>query len=210
MKRFSLFLDFDDTLVETRHLVAQYLGKRYGIQLQAEEISDNNGFDQALKKYGVNIGYNEVYLDFGKNFFPSFDLQEFKLYPGAKEAILHLSEIYNLYIVTSRQRCEKTHIKNILRHNEILHCFKEDEIHCVWDWQDDHFVSEPKRNFVEKKRPEETVTGFIDDSIDEIRCFINTKNVASTVLFDPKRTYNKEAIGFEVFHDWKTIEKIFS
>jgi 5'(3')-deoxyribonucleotidase len=135
-------------------------------------------------------------------------LQEFKLYPGAKEAILHLTEIYNLYVVTSRQKCEKTHIENILRHNEILHCFNE--IHCVWDWQDGHFVSEPKKVFVEKKRSEETIIGFIDDSIDEVRWIISTKNIASPALFDPKRTYPKEAIGFEIFHDWKTIEKIFS
>lgn len=119
-----------------------------------------------------------------------------------------MSEIYNLYIVTSRQKCGKTYIENILKHNEILHCFKE--IHCVWDWQDGRFVSEPKKVFVEKKIIEGTAIGFIDDSIEEVRWFINTKNMASPALFDPQKTYPKEGIGFEIFNNWKQIEKIFS
>lgn len=208
MKAFSLFLDFDDTIVETRSLIAQYFNKRYGVAITAEDIKNNNGFDLALKNKGVSIEDNNVYLDFGKNFFSSFSLENFNLYPGAKDAILNLSEIYNLYIVTSRQKSEETDIREILKHHGLHYCFKD--IHCVWDFKENHFVSEPKKSFIQKKRETEIGISFIDDSIDEVLEVMKTRCITSPALFDPLKGYPKEGVGFEIFNNWKQIEKIFS
>lgn len=208
MKKYSFFLDFDDTLIETKHLVAQYLNKKYGVDLTTEDLVDNNGFNNTLCANGVGVSYNEVYLDFGKNFFPSFSLKDFLLYPNAKETIINLSSIYNLYITTSRQKVEKTYIEEILKYHEIYSCFQD--IHCVWNYNGNYFVSETKSSFVEKKKDQETGIGFIDDSLAEVKEIVKTRCVASPSLFDPKKKYQKEGMGFEIFYNWKQIEKIFS
>ncbi len=208
MSRFSFFLDLDDTVIKSKTHVASYLSNKYGVTIRPEDLVDNNGFHNTLNSHGVNVSYNEVYLDFGKNFFSSFSLQDFSLYPGAKEAIVSLSRFYNLYIVTSRQKNEKPYIEEILKYHEILSCFRD--IHCVWDWKDGSFVSEPKASFIEEKRKTEVGVCFVDDSIEEIQRIAKSNLVISRILFDPQRSYSKEGIGFEVFNNWGQVKKMFA
>lgn len=208
-RRYAFFVDFDDTLVETRHLVAQYFSKKYGVIILPEDILDNNGFDSALRIKGVKESSDQIYLDFGKNFFNNFKVEDFCLYDGVKEAIISLSSIYNIYIVTSRQKSERVYIENILRHNGVLQYVSE--VHCVWDWDDQnkHFISDSKASFIERKREKEIGIAFVDDSIKEVLDV--TKCIASPVLFDPKHKYTKENRGLlSVFSTWKQIEEIFS
>lgn len=204
MKRYSFFVDFDDTSIPTKHLVAQYLGNKYGVKLNSGDLTNNNAFDQTLKNFGVDIGYNEVYLDFGKNFFPSFDIENFMLYPGEKEAIEKLSEIYNIYIVTSRQENEKEYIKDILKKNNIFDCFQG--IHCVWKWEKGFFKEDSKASFM--KRQEGANIGFLDDSLHEIKNAL--KESIYPILFDPFCSHKGEGLGYEVCSTWKQVEKIFS
>ena len=205
MKRYSFFVDFDDTIVPTKHLVAQYLSNKYNVPVETKDLTDNNGFNKTILDKGVTVGYNEVYLDFGKNFFPNFGIKDFIFYPGAKDAIERLSEIYNLYIVTSRQEEEKENLKNILKFNNVLECFQD--IHCVWKWGNNHFVEDSKTSFM--KRQEGTNIGFLDDSLAEIKS-ATKESIIYPVLFDPYGTHKGESFGYDVCSSWEKVKKTFS
>lgn len=205
MKRFSFFVDFDDTITPTKHLVAQYLSSRYGVNLTRDDITNNNDFGLILKSSGVNVDRNQIYLDFGKNFFPSFALENFALYSGAKEAIEKLSEIYNIYIVTSRQESEKKYLRDILEFYNLFKCFED--IHCVWKWNGGQFIEDSKTSFM--KRQKGTNIGFLDDSLEEIKNAVK-ETIGYPVLFDPFLIHKKEGLGYDVCSSWEKVEKTFS
>lgn len=206
MKKGLYFVDLDDTLISTRHLVVAYMNHRYQIKTMEEDLKDNNSFHLVVNKFRPEhtTTYNDVYLDFARNFFPFFRPEDFCLFDGAREAIQKMYEKNCLFITTTRQDIEKEEIKKILRYHEILHFFSD--IHCVWRWENNKFVSIPKVSFI-NSLPGVKV-GQIDDSLFEIKESVG--NVLYPILFDPERKYVGETAGFEIVSHWKQIQDEYS
>lgn len=206
MKNFSFFFDFDDTLIPTKHLVVKYMNSTYNINTNTGDWVDNDNYDSVIKKFKPDscVIPDEIYLNFGRDFFPFFSLEEFSLFDGAREAIEEMHEKYNLYVVTSRQGKEKNHIKKILKNQGVLDLFEY--VHCVYNWENNKFISQPKAEFI-KSIPGVKI-GFLDDSLSEV-----TKSIGSVLcplLFDPHGKHTKEVGRLEIVSCWKQVKREFA
>jgi len=203
MKRYNLFLDFDDTISPTKNLITCYFNNKYNLNCREEDFQDNDNFEKAIVEKGYDISSDELYLDFGENFFPCFiNSDQIRLFDGAKEAIKEFSNIYNLYIVTSRQKKEEKYIRQIIEKNDLSKCISG--IHCVWDFRNGSFQEEPKLQFMQTRSG--TNVGFIDDSIKEIH---KASPLINSVLFDPKKKHSASR-SYETVSSWADLRRIFT
>ena len=66
-----LFLDFDDTLVVTRHLVIQFLNSFYRIQIPSDMYLCGNSLEEVVNTYLPNnkqVTRHQLYDDYAINF----------------------------------------------------------------------------------------------------------------------------------------------
>ena len=204
MKKSNVFLDFDDLIVKTKPAVISYVYDRYGVKITDSEYYNENGsLHDVIKRYNphLSVTFNELYLDYGKNFLASLEWnRNIPLMEDVQEIIPMLSRKYNLFIVTARQKIGLEVIDK-LTVEFFGKCFKE--IHCVWEWVDDvGFCESSKKSFISKVQGEKVV--FIDDSKKEIK---KMENILPTYLFDPEGLCKPEN-GINIVRSWKEIGTI--
>ena len=202
-----MFIDFDDTILNTRPLTTQYMNQKYGINTTEDDWLDNDHFDSVVnsfRKDKIPVKPEDVYLSFGKEFFHTFDLKSFHFLENAIETIANLSCHYSLYIITSRQKSEKKNIETILKKGGIYNCFSG--IHCVWDFDytKEEFRAIPKAQFIENVKSGINI-GAIDDSKKELELIGN--RVLVPTLFNPNKKEQKGIL--EIARDWQDILNIF-
>lgn len=203
-KKRNLFFGFDDTIVPIKNLMADYISNKYGIRAR-EEDCDIYNFCQTINQTSpkIKMSYSDLYLNFGMNFFSSFNLKnDFRLFDGAKEIIPLLSEAYNLYIVSTRRSSEKGFMSEILQNNGVFEYFSK--IYCFRDYTNNSYRGLNKIDFI--KNIDKTNVAFIDSSIKDIE---KTRNIIDSFLFDPKNFYKNET-EIERFSNWEQIGKTFS
>jgi len=204
-KKWNLFFGFDDTIVPTKNLMADYIYNKYGITAK-EEDCDIYNFCQTINQTSPKIkkvSYFDLHLNFGINFFSSLDLKnDFKLFDGAKEIIPLLSEAYNLYIISPRRSPEKGFMSEILQNNGIFEYFSK--IYCFGDYINNSYRGLNKVDFI--KSTNRTNMALVDSSIGDIK---KIRNTIDSFLFDPKDCYMNET-EIERFSSWEQIGKTFS
>ena len=185
MRKPILFFDWDDTMINSRPLKISYFEKRYGISITYEELNHKNAnsLNDFLnsKKSGLNISFDEAYLDYARNFWKSFNWNKDLIFlPYSIEVIKSLSFHYDLYIVTQSQKTEKVFIQEIVN-KYFSNCFSG--IHCVWEYvYGSGYLGNSKLDFI--KNIEGEKIAFVDDSVSEI---LKVQPFIDSYLFDPKK-----------------------
>ena len=205
MEKPNIFLDLDDLIIKTKAVALSYINKKYGVQITYDEyVNNNDELHKIIQRHNsnFNLTFDEVYLDYGKNFLASMEWHEdVELMEDVQEVISLLSQKYTLWVVTARQKVGLNVINHLLNRH-FQGCFKG--IHCVYEWIEGigyHGIS--KKDFISNVSGEKLA--FIDDSPKEI---LRMKNIIPTYLFDQDRLYNSME-GVNRVQSWRDIGRIF-
>jgi len=203
MKKSNLFFDLDDTILNTKPIVIEYINKKYNVNITEDDYNYHDNFPEVIKKYDPNFGmsFEDFYLDYGKNFITSIDSNKnIQLIEGAGNILPLLSEKYNLFIVTTRQKSGIDVIKYLLKKHLAKNYFKQ--IHCVWKKVGRTFVARPKKDFILDTYGKNIA--FIDDSIKEVK---KMSEFLPTFLFDQKGI--NKVNGVQSLKNWEEISERF-
>lgn len=123
----TIIFDFDGTLGNSFNFFVNFYHNeilKLGHNITKEEIRKlirNKHLSEIMKEYNISK-LKAIYLFFRfKKDFKKVN-EKIKLFPEIKKLLLELEKKYDLVLLTSN---DKKHIKNILKKNKILHCFKE-------------------------------------------------------------------------------------
>lgn len=150
---------------------------------------------------GIDLTFEEFYLDFTKNYTMSKSLhKDALLLPYAKEIIKELAKKYTLFISTARNSLGIDVIKYILRKNSLLQYFYG--YHFCYYFNDKmEFMKSPKTEFISSFNGKAAY--FIDDSNKEIE---RTKSIIPSILLDTTGTRKVE--GTWSLNGWREIGDI--
>ncbi len=201
----TVFYDFDDTMLDTRHLVAAYINLRYGTNISAEMYLSGNSLELAVNAAlppGKAVSRDRFYEDFDRLFLRSMKWHS-KAVPvkDAEKYIPMISRKYNQWVVTARQDgCAPIFSKLCKKFfgNHISGA------HFVWSRTGEcqFEMNQSKRDFI-ASFPGNKVA-FFDDNPEEVR---KTGEVITTYLFDPNDHHHHET---DIQHRVKSWEEIAS
>ena len=164
-----LFLDFDDTLVVTRHLVIQFLNSFYRIQIPSDMYLCGNSLEEVVNTYLPNnkqVTRHQLYDDYAINFLASKKIHD-DAYPmeGTEIFIPQLALRYDLWVVTARQDGCRHVVENLCKK-----FFSRSIVgmHFVWKRVAPMQFSEnaSKKQFIASTRGEKIA--FLDDNPNEV------------------------------------------
>ncbi|MEI6022364.1 MAG: hypothetical protein WCQ32_00795 [bacterium] len=205
MKKQNLFFDLDGMKFDTLPVFVSYINNRYGIQTKtSDHIGNNDRLDAVIKKHAphITLSWEEIYKDVGENFHSSIvwhkDVEPME---DMCEVISLLSNKYNLYTVTARQKVG-VHVVQYLLDTHIPGCI--DDIHCVWDYiEGKGFFEISKKDFIKNTQGDNI--GFFDDSLNEV---MKVKNTIPSYLFDPMDLY-ADVQGVTRIRSWQQIGHLY-
>lgn len=205
MKKQNLFFDFDGMKFNTLPALVAYVNHRYEINtLPSEYIGNNDSLDVIIKKHSpnVNLSWEDIYIDVGKNFHSSIEWhEEVKPMDGMCEVISLLSSKYKLFTVTARQKPGINVIQHLLD-EYIPGCISH--IHCAWEHHPvKGFIETSKRDFILSVNGENIA--FFDDSLNEIK---KTADIIPSYLFDEMNIHENSGIENRINH-WERIGEMF-
>ncbi|MFA6920085.1 MAG: HAD hydrolase-like protein [Candidatus Paceibacterota bacterium] len=203
MKKSNLFFDLDDTILNTKPVVIEFINKKYNVNITESDYRYNDNFPEVIKKYDpkFKMSFEDFYIDYGKNFIASIDSNKnIQLISGAKVVIPFLYEKYNLFIVTAREKSGMNVINYLLKKYLSKNYFKQ--IHCVWRRAGDTFVAESKKDFILSIHGKKVA--FIDDSVKEVQ---KMSDFLPTFLFDQKD--ENKIDGIKTLKNWSEIAEMF-
>jgi 5'(3')-deoxyribonucleotidase len=202
MHKPTLFLDFDDVLVNTEPLTRRYVFERYGVRLPDGYVCGHSLHQLVNNALPITdqLDQHHFWLEHKAHFQMSRTWQRhLEPIPGADWVIQELAKTYTLWLVTARSQ------NGISLINEILDCLFPTAftgIHCVWHYhRNGHFVERPKHEYMERVAPEQRVC-FIDDHPTEIR---HASSVLTSYLFDPNHWHTGATDIKHRVHSWEEI-----
>lgn len=198
----KIFLDFDDTLFFTKPAIFQYVEDTYGVTINQTKWHCGNSLPEIINAYAGEelVEVDSFWRNYARDFLMSVEKhQTVQPLPDMVEVINELSEIYELYIVTARQKVGIKVIDHLVT-KHIDGCIKH--IHCVWDTDGSTYKPTYKHEYVGQHLGEKIA--FIDDHPQEVE---KMSPVAPSFLFDPNGLH-PDHLG-EKFVSWKEIGNRF-
>lgn len=209
MNKPFLFLDFDDTLVNTEILFRRWIVETFGVEAPAGYINHNelpeiiNSLIPGIQKIDPNAFYRKMNEEFLHNDFWCSQLVPLS---GADAVLPKLAEKYNLQIVTARPTTSFEVVNKIL--NRLFpNCISS--VSFVWRLDENGVYQKinDKHEIVSLKNGQRA--GFVDDSPSEVMKFIN-REVEQVILFDPQERHNSVFPSpIKKIKSWKEIEDLF-
>lgn len=180
-----LFFDFDNTLIDVRHVLARFLKDHYDFEIDLGTFIDGSNLPILINERLPDedkIDEHAFYRHCSMHFTGSIEWHtDCEPIPGAVETLQLLKNQYELWIVTARDLATKPVVDYILEKN-FPGLFSG--AHFVWQFDDDQqrFVGVPKKDFIMDFDLRRAKIAFFDDSPGEI---LATQNHLPAYLFDP-------------------------
>jgi len=191
----AFILDFDGVTAITEHLWIEYVNKKYGINTKKVDYCNGMTLEGMVNKLtGLNLTFEEFYLDFTQNFTMSFEIHhDVSLLPDAAFVIKELSRKYGLFLSTARNSLGREVIKYILKRHDVAKYFNG--YHFVYSLTErNEFIKRPKTDFISSFQGR--VAYFMDDSDYEIE---KSKSLVPSILFGGT---NKSVVGAWSSDNW--------
>lgn len=188
MSKTKLFLDFDNTIVDTIAAV---------VSLYNEDYSSHDGFVSINPKDVTSWEFKEcnlaTYEEIDKYFGDERFFQRIKLYPGARQALRSLSHMYDITIVShgyaKNLELKKKWIKDKL--------FKE-----IFDSNcNAEFIGVDWKEHSDKSHVDMSNSIFVDDSIKNLE----TSNAKHKILYGEYMDWNNMNNKFIRCKNWKNL-----
>lgn len=178
--RARIFIDFDDTVVQTRPLAAAFLRKHYGAHIpMGQEYNGDNLFALVSQHLppDAQMSEKDFWLHYSHEHLASHEWHR-SAEPtlGATDIIPRLAKHYELWTVTARPTLSREVVHTVLE-RLFPNCFTDS--HFVWHFDGTEFVGTPKHTFMELMG---SGVAFVDDSPHEIA---RAQHVVESFLFDP-------------------------
>lgn len=202
-----LYFDCDGFLFDTIPAHIDYLYHKYGFTATRKDFHDSPKLHTLVKKYHplLDISYEQVYQDLGKNFIASKEWHDnVKPMPGMPEVIHKLSKYYDMYIATARPISGSGVVEML------VDTFIPDTIsgyHYVWrenknnGW--DYFA---KKDFIDSHISDVEKVAFFDDTLREV---VDVQPILPAYLFDHYKWYTDDPRvaqhHIKLVHSWKEI-----
>ena len=190
MNRSKLFLDFDNTIVDTIAAV---------VSLYNEDYSSHDGFAPINPKDVTSWEFKEcnlaTYGEIDKYFGDERFFQRIKLYPGARQALRSLSHMYDITIVShgyaKNLKLKEKWVKDKL--------FKE-----IFDSScNAEFIGVDWKEYSDKSHVDMSDSIFVDDSIKNLE----TSNAKYKILYGEYMDWNNMNNKFIRCKNWKNLTK---
>ena len=190
MSKTKLFLDFDNTIVDTIAAV---------VSLYNEDYSSHDGFIPINPKVVTSWEFKEcnlaTYGEIDKYFGDERFFQRIKLYPGARQALRSLSHMYNIAIVShgyaKNLKLKEKWVKDKL--------FKE-----IFDSScNAEFIGVDWKEYSDKSHVDMSDSIFVDDSIKNLK----TSNAKYKILYGEYMDWNNMKNEFIRCKNWKNLTR---
>ena len=190
MGRPKLFLDFDNTIVDTIAAV---------VSLYNEDYADKDGFVKINPSEVTSWEFTEcnlaTYEEIDKYFGDERFFQRIKLYPDASQVLFSLSCIYDITIVShgyskNLKLKEKWVTENLF--NKIF-----------YNGCNAKFIGVDWKEYSDKSHVDMSDSIFVDDSIKNLE----TSNAKYKILYGEYMDWNKTNNKFTRCENWEILEK---
>lgn len=190
MSKTKLFLDFDNTIVDTIAAV---------VSLYNEDYSSHDGFVPINPKDVTSWEFKEcklaIYEEIDKYFGDERFFQRIKLYPGAKQSLHSLSHMYDITIVShgyaKNLKLKEKWVKDKL--------FKE-----IFDSScNAEFIGVDWKEYSDKSHVDMSDSIFVDDSIKNLE----TSNAKYKILYGEYMDWNNMNNEFIRCKNWKNLTR---
>lgn len=195
MGRPRIFLDFDETLFNTKGAVFSYFKEKYGVKLDSNQWYCGNQFYETINQQIENkISADTFWRDFADEFLASVERhKQVEAMPQMIPVVKELAEKYDLYVVTARQEEGK---------KSMFYLFERDIKGCInfahFAWARSRKEKEyfSKKDFIQSRWGENVC--YMDDNPNEIE---EVDPFLPSFLFDPKG-FHKET-PFKRIESWE-------
>ena len=190
MNKSKLFLDFDNTIVDTIAAI---------VSLYNEDYSSHDGFVPINPKDVTSWEFKEcnlaTYEEIDKYFGDERFFQRIKLYPGARQALRSLSHMYDITIV-SHGYAKNLKLKGKWVKDKL---FKE-----IFDSScNAEFIGVDWEEYSDKSHVDMSDSIFVDDSIKNLE----TSNAKYKILYGEYMDWNNMNNEFIRCKNWKSLRK---
>lgn len=190
MNRSKLFLDFDNTIVDTIAAVVSLYNEDYSSHDSFVPINPKDVTSWEFKECNLAT-YEEIDKYFGDERF----FQRIKLYPGARQSLHLLSHMYDITIVSHG------YVKNLKLKEKWVKdkLFKE-----IFDSScNAEFIGVDWEEYSDKSHVDMSNSIFVDDSIKNLE----TSNAKYKILYGEYMDWNNTNNKFTRCENWKILEK---
>lgn len=189
-KKGNIIFDLDNTLIESRHIMIEYMNSKWGINSIERDYYDDDNLHAIVNKYrnGSPVSRKEFYDDYVANLILSMEWnRRIKPVLFLKEIIESFSREHNLYIATKRLDISARIVNQMLKDYHIAQ-YIEDVYYAIRyiNFFGNRYLKLSKGFFM-KNLPRENIA-FVDDSLHEIE---KTKDIVPSYLIDPLNMYGE-------------------
>ena len=204
MKKENLVFGFDDTLVNSRPLVVEYLNQRWGIKAKESDFYEYNAVHKVVQGYlkDDSLTYEQIYDDYQANFAKSLHWHErIEPMPQMCEVVSELCLKYDLHIATKRNN-SGIHLVNMVLDKYLPQ--KIQSVYCaIKHIEGVGYMFMKKRDFILGLNGK--TIALIDDSKIEVEEAIG---VVQPYIFDPELVHGP-IDGVISVRSWREIGNIF-